>query len=367
MSKQDSALGLAIAAGLGLAGGAEAAVYTATLTEAISYSPNGSVAGGLGSSTATWQYDDLSGLLTQTGGTFDVRFTITPVTTLFRHSITGLLVGAGAPAAADSYVCTEGNFGLGVGASLCGNYRFGANGIDESTVTWGPGTAYARTLGGDDMGIPPQPFPPPQNISAYDGFAEQSLSGTALVIGNRTCVTVDGEVDCLGGYQWTLRLADASPDTAATAANTATAPIDVLANDPGVGDPVTVSILAAPDQGGAVTLLNAGSECADPCTGSKADIRLVLTPSSPSGSGDYAETLTYQVSDGLVTAAAEVTVQVAADAGLPPLPPGEPADGLREDAGGSALDALALSWLALLAAARRWRARWRLPARLGRE
>ncbi|MCK6371268.1 MAG: hypothetical protein L6Q83_08085 [Gammaproteobacteria bacterium] len=352
MGNRYSTLGLAIATGLGLSGNAGGAVYTATLTQVISYSPNGSVAGALGSSTATWQYDDASGELTQTGGVFNVRFGLGP-TTLFRHTITGLLIGAGAPAAAESFVCTEGTFGTGVGASLCGNYRFGANAIDESTVTWGPGTSYSRTLGGDDLGIPPRPFPPPQNITAYDGFVEQSLSGAALAIGNSSCVTVDGQVDCLSGYDWRLTLADASPDTSATAANTPTAPIDVLANDPGVSDPVTVAILAPPDQGGTVAILNGGNECAEPCTGSKADLRLVLTPAAPSGADAYTEAFTYQVTDGLATASAEVRVEVAADDATPEVPADDLDSGLRADGGGSAMDRLLVALLGVLSVFRR--------------
>ena len=38
-----------------------------------------------------------------------------------------------------SFVCTEGNFGLSVGVSLCGNYHFGGNFIDESTIDLGSG------------------------------------------------------------------------------------------------------------------------------------------------------------------------------------------------------------------------------------
>ncbi len=358
MGNKHNALGLAIATGLGLSGNADGAVYTATLTEVISYSHNGSAAGALGSSTATWQYDDASGELTQTGGVFDVRFGLGPTTTLFRHSIAGLVIGAGAPAAAESYVCAEGNFGAGVAASLCGNYRLGANAIDESTVIWGPGTSYGRTLGGDDLAIPPPPFPPPQNITAYDGFVEQSLAGVSLAIGNSSCVTVEGEVDCISGYDWRLTLADASPDTAATTAGTPTAPIDVLANDPGVNDPVTLSILVPPDQGGAIAFLDGGSDCADPCTGNKADLRVVLTPSGPTGSGSYDEVFTYQVADGVTTASATVTVAVADDEP----PPEEPLTGLRADGGGSALDRFSLALLGLLNALRRFRAGTRRPS-----
>lgn len=206
MKKQISALGVAVAATLA-AGTADAAIYGATLIGVASYSGNGSSAGNITSSTATWSYDDVTGLLSQTGGTYNVRFTITPTTTLFRHSITGLVIGGGGAAGATAYTCTEGNFGGNVGASLCGNYNFGANFLNESTATWGPGTATARTMGGDDMALGPQ-----QDISAYDYFATVSWVGTTLTLSNASCNpyapgNANGCATTGGantGYTWTL-------------------------------------------------------------------------------------------------------------------------------------------------------------------
>ena len=180
--KQKTALALAVAASVGGISTAEAATYTATLKADASYAGAGSAAAGLGSSTATWSYDDVTSLLSQTGGAFNARFTIVPTTTLFRHSITGLVIGNGAAAAASTYLCTEGNFGGNVGASLCGNYNFGGNFLNESSTTWGPGTAAARTTGGDDMAIGAQ-----QSIAAYNGFSLVSWSGTTLILSNAVC------------------------------------------------------------------------------------------------------------------------------------------------------------------------------------
>ncbi|MCK6370777.1 MAG: hypothetical protein L6Q83_05510, partial [Gammaproteobacteria bacterium] len=67
MNKKTKRLGLAIAATLG-AGGAEAATYTATLVSVAQWSSSGSSAGNISSSTASWSYDDVTGLLSQTGG-----------------------------------------------------------------------------------------------------------------------------------------------------------------------------------------------------------------------------------------------------------------------------------------------------------
>jgi hypothetical protein len=177
-----STLAAAISASLGAPAAAQAEIFPMTLNSVTSYSGNGSSALNLSSSTATWSYDDVTSLLTQTGGTFNVRFLISPTTTLFRHNITGMTLGGAAAATASSYLCAEGNWGNNVGASLCGNYSFGANYTNESTTTWGPGTTYARTIGGDDSALGPQ-----QNLSAYDGFTTVNWSGTTLTLSNATC------------------------------------------------------------------------------------------------------------------------------------------------------------------------------------
>lgn len=217
MNSQRNALALAIAATLGSAGTANAISVTATLTGVISYAGAGSSAGNITSSSATFTYDDVTNLLTQTGGTYNVRFTIVPTTTLFRHSIQGLVIGNGGAASASSYNCTEGNFGANVGASLCGNYNFGGNYLNESTVTWGPGTATARSIGGDDAAIGDQ-----QSIAAYNNFSEISWVGTTLILSNAVCnpaapgnasgcATLGGKNQ---GYDWTLN-ADPIPLPAA--------------------------------------------------------------------------------------------------------------------------------------------------------
>ncbi|GMW08211.1 MAG: hypothetical protein AMXMBFR8_30070 [Nevskiales bacterium] len=207
MNKTRNALAVAIAATLGSAASADAASVIATLKSVTSYAGAGSSAGNITTSTATWSYDVDADRLLQTGGTFNVRFTIAPTTTLFRHSITGLAIGNGAAASAATYACTEGNFGGTVGASLCGNYSFGANFANDSTATWGPGTAFARTIGGDDMDIGPQ-----QSLLAYDNFSTASWVGTTLTLSNASCnPAAPGNANgcaTLGGfnagYTWTL-------------------------------------------------------------------------------------------------------------------------------------------------------------------
>jgi hypothetical protein len=75
MNKRFPALGAAIAASLG-ATAAEAATVTAVLKSDVFYSGIGTSSLDISSSTATWSYDTVTGLLTQTGGTFNASFTL---------------------------------------------------------------------------------------------------------------------------------------------------------------------------------------------------------------------------------------------------------------------------------------------------
>ena len=202
-----TALASAVVATLGGSSTVDAAIISIGLTKVFSHSGSGAAPGNITSSTATWSYDDVTNLLSQTGGTFNVRFTIMPTTTLFRHSTTGLVIGAGAAATGSTFNCTEGNFGVTVGASVCGNYNFGGNFTNQSSSSWGPGLAFARTLGGDDA-----PFGAQQNISAYNDFATVSFDGTHLVMSNGFCnpfapgnangCATTGGVNA--GYSWNL-------------------------------------------------------------------------------------------------------------------------------------------------------------------
>jgi len=183
--KNKALLATAVATAVGGASApALAATYTATLTQYATYSNNGTAGSNanITSSTATWTYDDVSNLVTQTGGTLNARFTTAPTSTLFRSIATGLVIGNGAAATGSTYACQEGNFGGGVGASICGNYNFGANFVNETTSSWGPGTATSRTLGGDDAALGAQ-----QSIAALDGLNTITWTGTQLQITNRSC------------------------------------------------------------------------------------------------------------------------------------------------------------------------------------
>ncbi len=293
----------AVAASLGVSvgatGDADAAVFSAQLTQVLVYGnqSTGGSSGNLTSSTATFTYDDVTNLLTQTGGTYNMRQTTAPTSTLFRTIITGLVIGNASPASAITFACTEGNFGGGVGASICGNYSFGGNFANESTTSWGPGIAVSRTIGGDDVALGAQ-----QSIATLDTMAELSFAGNTLVLTNKTCTgpcttTVSGFNN---GQQWTLTTTPLGPnDDTADAESGQQVSIAVLANDTGLADPVTVTIDVAPDQGGTATVVGS--------PGAAAGVTINYT-STPGFSGD--ETFTYRVVGGSANDTAVVTVTV---------------------------------------------------------
>jgi hypothetical protein len=194
MRKSQIALAVAAAFGAGAAATTANAVdLVATLTGVTSHGANSSslkIAG----TTATWSYNTSSGIVTGSG-LYQSRGQISPVSIVFDHDITNLVIGGGGAANATTYICTEGNFGTGVGASICGNYNFGANYVNESSTSWGPGTAAARTLAGDDVSSGPQ-----QALSAFDGM-------TSTLAGNGTDLAVSNEVTGVSGTTFDFTVA----------------------------------------------------------------------------------------------------------------------------------------------------------------
>ena len=178
----DSRTRLATAVSLALgSAAAQASVQTVTLVSWGQYSNSGTGLFNITSSTATWSFDDVTGIVAQTGGVLNVRLTTGPVSTLFRHTATGLMLGGGGAASATTWSCLEGNFGPGVGASICGSYTFGANFANESTLTYS-GNTVTRVLGGDD-GI----VGAAQSVADLDGMSVLSWVGTTLTLSNGVC------------------------------------------------------------------------------------------------------------------------------------------------------------------------------------
>ncbi len=179
---------LAAVALMGVAVGAQAA--TATLTGVTSYSKSGTSVWTI-NSAATWDLDTGTGVATQTGGTLNMVAKV-GATPLMSHTMTSGVLSSGTATAA-SWACVEGVFGGIVGAHICGNYNFGSNFTNESTVG-NSGTATTVTLGGDDVSLGA-----PQSLAnSYSGLALTSLGGGNWKLSN-------GVVG-VGGYDFTFNV-----------------------------------------------------------------------------------------------------------------------------------------------------------------
>lgn len=100
------------------------------------------------SSRARFAFDPAAGVL-QGSGTFLAEYVLPNQLTRFGHQVEDLRVTAGGELAMRSYECVEGPFGAQyLNASLCGNYRFGPNGLDDGGLVDDEAQGVARTLAG---------------------------------------------------------------------------------------------------------------------------------------------------------------------------------------------------------------------------
>lgn len=91
-------------------------------------------------------------------------------------------------------------------------------------------------------------------------------------------------------------------DDAVTAVKGNPLEIDVLANDVGFADPVSLAVIGSPSANGTAYATSA--------IGPAAAVRVTYLPYCCSGEDEYTETFSYQVSDGVSTDTAKVTVRV---------------------------------------------------------
>jgi hypothetical protein len=189
---------LAAAALLAASATANAAVYQLEITEhllgrannpasVLQINPGPSFVGDTGDiPLPTFYYDSDTGILSSSGVLHlrSVTSEGTPFGRVFDRYITDLTIdlNTGDPSGTTAYLCENapgtsqaGGFGQIVGANICGNYVLGAGG-DQSTMTYGPGIAFSRVLGGDDTSAGD-----PQSINDYTLFLA-SFDGSTLVI-----------------------------------------------------------------------------------------------------------------------------------------------------------------------------------------
>ena len=151
-----SAIALAVATAMG-ASAASAATWN--LTSYITKSSNGTSAGALSGDTT---FSTGVGNSLVSNGAFSAAFSV-GVTPLMTHSWGAGTTMAGSGTVSGSFNCLEGAFGGYVGASICGNYNFGVNYANESTVNTDGSN---RVIGGDDMALGPA-----QSVADFTGFA----------------------------------------------------------------------------------------------------------------------------------------------------------------------------------------------------
>lgn len=114
--------------------------------------PAPSFAGDIGNiPVPTYWYDTVSGELSSSGIThLRTSSGPGPLSRHFDRLITDLNIVNGSAAGSTAYECVSGGFGSVVGATMCGNYLWGDNYIDESSITYS-GLGWTRTMGGDDV------------------------------------------------------------------------------------------------------------------------------------------------------------------------------------------------------------------------
>jgi hypothetical protein len=171
-----SELAVTMAAVLG-ACGVNAASVVVELDNVAYVSPPANHSLDFSATTATWLYDTATGVLTGSG-LFSIDALFTP-TNVFELQTVDPVFTAGNTASASSFTCIEGGLGVATSSHSCGGWDFGSNSINESSITYGPGTLFDRTIGGDDFSI----FFPPFAIGYYDNM-RANWNGTTLVFSN---------------------------------------------------------------------------------------------------------------------------------------------------------------------------------------
>ena len=268
---------------------------------------------GITPSTATWDWNPTTGVLSSVGD-FNAASSVgsnAASQMVIGDTVTNLTINTATMTnTATAYECIEGQFLGGVGAQGCANTSTGGDFTNQSSMAYNVGgvaTCAKRTIGGDDSAMDGNPRGLVSRAAgggcdATDGaynmwtiLEDNTGSGGRLIISNGIPIhTADSAY-------LTFDVVPYAVDDAASALPTVAMPIDVLANDVALTDPVTVAIGTAPTQGTATV---AGSP------GNKADVRINYTANAGATGTD---TFTYTVTSGATTTSpATVTVTILA-------------------------------------------------------
>ncbi len=293
---------------------------------ANSWNVNNNVTG----SDATWDWNSATGTLTSTGTFWTTSFlgSNPSATSVISDKTVGLTINTTAQTTtATSYNCVEGNFLAGVGANGCLNVSIGTDFVTSSTALYnvgGDANCVQRTIAGDDSstGNPRGLFTADAAgvcdavDGAYDLYtvvSDDTATGGNLVISNGTDIgtclvfTVPAcapELASAGAHWLTFGVASGANDDGPIDVQQAVpTSIDVLANDVGFTDPVTVTVSTPPTKGTATVV---GTS-----PGAQAGITIEYTSNAGATGPD---TFSYTVQDAGNTGTATVSVNILAGA-----------------------------------------------------
>lgn len=175
-------------------------------------------------STATWDWDAGTGVLTMTSGFLQQAQRIGSVagpntSLILSDKVTGLVLDTqNLTTSATTYECLEGGFGAGTGASSCGGYGLGVNNINESSIAYNVGgdpNCSVITAGGDDTVSPSTVYRGLQSAAGGPGCGDNTGRGALDMV-----LLVQDNI----GSGGTLILANWNSDNAFDATCIATAP-----------------------------------------------------------------------------------------------------------------------------------------------
>jgi len=268
---------------------------------------------GITPSTAVWDWDPVTGILSMTGE-FNTASTLSSsgasaASAVIGDKVVDMVINTTAQeTTAASYNCAEGNFLAGVGAHGCANVGTGLDFVYDGSVAYNVGgiaTCVNRTVGGDDesTGNPRglMSLPAASGCDETDGaFNLWTVVTDTTTAAGRTLILSNGVDTGLAGTNYlTFTAVPDAADDAAQGFQETPLVVDVLANDNAFTDPV--SLTATDGTNGTVLVTGA--------PGNQAGIVVTYTPNAGFNGTD---TFTYTVTSGSDSDTATVTVTIAA-------------------------------------------------------
>ncbi len=269
---------------------------------------------GITPSTAVWDWNPATGVLSMTGA-FNSASTVgssgaPAASVVIGDRVVNLVIDTvNHTTTATTYNCAEGNFLANVGAHGCANLTLGGNFVYESSMAYNVGgvaSCIQRTVAGDDVstgnprglvsaGAAGACDPVDGAFDLWTVVQDNTATGGQLIISNGVDTGLANT-----NYLTFTAVPDAADDGPFNAPQNVAVTLDVLANDANFADPVTVTVTTPPTKGAAVVTDSPGN---------KAVVRIVYTADVAATGAD---SFVYTVTDGVGTDTATVTLNVLA-------------------------------------------------------